>query len=578
LTAVATFHFAAQASRVKYLIAPSAAVTATGDSTIGIDGSTWSVVGTYNSVVGDWVVSAATKDSCVVTAPSGSNKSCLLKRLVTTTVGGRSTQIQSTAKIYSGVETICPNETDESDQVNGWGDIINDLQTGGVVLPDAVFTSSLDMLSNGKSVYAGENGGAFLLGLASTSGFLPGSQVQVTIPANTATTVTLAANIDPTGDIAAQFVATEDFVIFVTATASTRVVVSAQSRPALVTTTPTIVSAEVEAADLDKLIVTFSASMQCPVSPTYTTGDVTGLSLTGTMSTPRTLSSVASGNGTTAITFDLSGDLALSDTPNFAIATARTLSSLNGTKPAVGSTAITIDPGIYDYASATGLTAFMDPALGNGSLADGAACASWTSQAGTAAPVFTAAGAERTTFRASKGGMPALEWDGSANVMQTTDTVDDLWNNTTAMWLGAVWIDAIDVTANQATVYLNVGLVSDAVGYVGCFVKTNPEVRGYAFDGSVEQSPASAITAGAWHVVGFRIEGGNLYSMVDGTWSAAEPLDAGITTLTDVVRIGRGPGAGLYFDGWMGKNLFFDAIPGDLTAIVDSLKSEYGVA
>lgn len=117
-----TFHFGAQASRAKYLIAPLASVTVTGDSQSGVGSSAWSIVGAAGSDVSDWVISSPTLHTCVVTAPSGTNKAAILQRVVTSGTN----RYVSTAKLYSGIETICTNETDESDPVSGWAPLLND--------------------------------------------------------------------------------------------------------------------------------------------------------------------------------------------------------------------------------------------------------------------------------------------------------------------------------------------------------------------------------------------------------------------------------------------------------------------
>lgn len=147
MAATATFHFASQASGLKYLIAPSASVTATGDSLTGIGSSSWAIVGTANSDIADWVLSSAGLHSVVVTAPAGTNKAAILQRTVTS---GRDT-IVTTAKLYSGVESPCTNETFESDAEKGWGPMLTALRAGTAVVGDtgnnAAFASLISALS-----------------------------------------------------------------------------------------------------------------------------------------------------------------------------------------------------------------------------------------------------------------------------------------------------------------------------------------------------------------------------------------------------------------------------------------------
>lgn len=151
MTATATFHFAAQASGLKYLIAPSASVTATGDSLTGIGSSTWEIVGTAGSVPADWVLSSAGLHSVMVTAPSGTNKAAILKRTVTS---GRDT-IVTTAKLYSGTELVCTNETFESDSSNGWRDLVNTaVANAGFTVAEAATASTIPIRDSSAKVHA----------------------------------------------------------------------------------------------------------------------------------------------------------------------------------------------------------------------------------------------------------------------------------------------------------------------------------------------------------------------------------------------------------------------------------------
>lgn len=153
MPASAAFHFAAQASLLKYQISPSASVTATADSAVGIEAGAWQITSAYNSLTSDWVLSAATKTSVSVTAPAGSNKSAILQYTVN---GGGPTDPRTgqpsngdlikTAKLYSGNETIVPGETIEGSAQYGWADRVNDAlavvgsDDGTLTSTDATFT------------------------------------------------------------------------------------------------------------------------------------------------------------------------------------------------------------------------------------------------------------------------------------------------------------------------------------------------------------------------------------------------------------------------------------------------------
>lgn len=128
----AAFHLDAQASLLKKSIAASGTTTATLDDTTGVSSCAWAVVAAYNSDVADWSLSATTGNSTVVTAPSGSGKSCLLRATVNggtaiDPVTGRQAvgDMVKQAKIYIAPETIVTGETTESDSTDGYGPLIN---------------------------------------------------------------------------------------------------------------------------------------------------------------------------------------------------------------------------------------------------------------------------------------------------------------------------------------------------------------------------------------------------------------------------------------------------------------------
>lgn len=413
--------------------------------------------------------------------------------------------------------------------------------------------------------------GALVLAYPQT-GHVPGAEKLVVIPAGRLASsgmLRYASDLDPDGEWDAITVA-DPYVIASVAVTSSHVIARGIDLGARTTTTPAVDSATVDNdVAADELIVVHTVPVFYP--------NTTGLSLTGTSAT---ITGIVSGNGTTTVVFQLSEAFNGDETANFVVGASRTGYSLNHVTALVATIteAIALDGFVYDYAAVPNGTAYWDPALDVTTATEGQPVSSWVDQIN--AHDWTAATTARPTYRASKGGMPALEYDAVANVMSGTFTIADLFNATTGYIAMVVWIDTIDASANNATVYLNQGLIADEVGYVGIFVKVDPEVRAYIFDGSVESGNANAVIAtGGWTLVTMRWTGGNMYIGVDGVESAAEPLDAGITTLTDVMRLGRGPGAGLFLDGWIGKVICCDDDPGapDRAALEASLMTEYGI-
>ncbi len=385
----------------------------------------------------------------------------------------------------------------------------------------------------------------------------------------------LAPDWDPTGDVVAAFDPTKFQSVVATCVESTgrgRFLVSLKEAP-LNDDAPTIVSLVVNGANADRISATFSTRMLLP--------DIDDVTLDFDAGTPVALDSVSASNADgTAWTIDLAGEIGEDAEFSVVLGAEHTWRALNGPYVAPGSYPVTVEGFVYDYDSAPNLTAHLDPSQGH-AAADGGLVASWASTVGSI--TLTASGSERPTYRADKGGIPAMETDGTNTIMVTTATVGDFFNATTGYMAVLLWVDAI-TTANFATVYQNVGVVCDITGYWGVFIKDNPEIRGYIYDGSIESGNANAaIVTGEWMLVTMRWEGGNMYIGVNGVESSAEGLDAGIdvTGLGTAVRFFRGPGGGgLRFDGWMGRGLFFDAVPdgSTRTAIQDSMMAEAGIS
>lgn len=415
-----------------------------------------------------------------------------------------------------------------------------------------------------------------------SSGHVVGATVALNIEANevsSAADLVLASDFDPNGDLALAFDPTKFQSILwtcVEATGRGRFRGSLSEAPQT-TVAPVVATATVDGSDPDKLVVAFEDGSGNPVPVLLT--DLTSISLLFDVGTPRTITSIFAANAdATAWTLDLSGDVADGDECRLIVGSSRTWRSMNGTLVTPSTTAVTLTGYVYDYDTIPGLTFHFDPALDQDSGGNGNPIGSWASQVG--AMTWTASTTARPTYVADKGGIPAAYFNGTANVLTTTSTIADMFNATTGYFAALVWIEAIDGAANNATAYLNVGILSDATGYMGLFIKTVPEVRGYIFDGSVESGNANAaITTGAWHLVTLRWEGGNMYVGVDGVESSAEALDAGITTLTDVLRLGRGPGGGLFFQGWIGRHLGCDTVPDAPTraAVEASMMAEAGI-
>lgn len=98
-------------------------------------------------------------------------------------------------------------------------------------------------------------------------------------------------------------------------------------------TAPTVSTASCSGSNLDALLVTFT-------EPVYLSA-TTGLTLSFSVGTARTITAIESGNGTTAILFTLSGNLAGTDVFSFVIGSTRVVCDYSGNLAATGTTSVT---------------------------------------------------------------------------------------------------------------------------------------------------------------------------------------------------------------------------------------------
>lgn len=183
--------------------------------------------------------------------------------------------------------------------------------------------------------------GRLVLALAAT-GHADNSLLTIFIPGGTATALVIAPDLNSDGWEA--FDPASDYLITIHTPTSTQFSSSGRNLGTRDVALPTLTSAVIMGSDPDRLILTFSEAVYLP--------DLTGLSLLFNSGTPKTLTSIVSGNGTSTVTLDLSGDVILTDDIDFVIGSTRTLQDLNGNKIAAGSHSITL---FIDYTVVSGV-------------------------------------------------------------------------------------------------------------------------------------------------------------------------------------------------------------------------------
>jgi hypothetical protein len=191
------------------------------------------------------------------------------------------------------------------------------------------FSELLTLSGNTTDVYAGENGGVCVTGLLAGATHVVGSTHVRRIPSGTATAIVVATDLDPNattpGDGTGSwdtFDTAADYVISIYCTNATGPEVIASGKVARQTATaPVIVSATVEEANPNALVVVWSLPVWIE--------SLTGLSLSFVSGTTRTITAVESGNGTATVTFTLSGNFDGTESASF-VGSGRVAQSPNG--------------------------------------------------------------------------------------------------------------------------------------------------------------------------------------------------------------------------------------------------------
>ena len=415
------------------------------------------------------------------------------------------------------------------------------------------FSSTVDLTLRSYFQIFDQEGQDCVLGLSATEGFKPGVSVETYIAPNTATALRVADNLDPDGD-REPFDATKGYYAIVTATSGSALRFSGFVIPELDTTAPTITSVEVSTDQLDRVILNLSQPGQFPISGGVVS--LAGLALGGTMATARTISSVLSGQGTTAITLQLSGALNLADTPTVVVGSTCTLAALNGPKVASGSTSVTFVSPVYDWTLETSDTLFMRANTPSFGVADGAAITTWTGINPPAAWAATEATNKPSFDAAAPNGYPSVVFDGTNDLLtfSAMTTADLFGSASSAFYLDAtVQIDAIDSTSGDAaggndqiigTAFWAMQLTHEGGTYrVVVFIYDSVGFK------VASKSMGASLPAGPV-VLSMRVSGGFLYAGVNGVEGTGTAISGGLNGAADsgLPVIGKS-GSAQYFDG-----------------------------
>lgn len=344
--------------------------------------------------------------------------------------------------------------------------------------PAAVFNGLIAFDAPSHQQYA--SGGRCNLALDKSKSIIPGTTVFISIVPGQSTGLTAPMvfgegdpNVDADFPAEWPYTPSAGLDLILTALPGGRFKATAAVPSATDSTPPTIVSLNVTQANLDRLVATYSSRMFVP--------DVAGQSVT---SPTRAISSVLSGNGTKVVTYQLSSALTSGDTPNYVIASNRTLREVNGNLLGTGSTAITVESAVSEPALGS-LTLDVLSSQNNGGISNGAGCAVLGPRTGSSTTL--------TLEQSTAGDRPVLNTTGINGTCQTLDsdgtsdymtlfsggsatTLSTMLGGSGSNWAmcGVVRIDAAAaVTPVSGSAYGTMtGILVDSQGWWGIFANS----------------------------------------------------------------------------------------------------------
>lgn len=319
-------------------------------------------------------------------------------------------------------------------------------------------------------------------------------------------------------------------------------------------TAPTIVSATVDASDLDRLTVVVSRKSH------LLAGLLTGLSLAGTMSVARTIQSLTSvsADGLT-FTFALSGNLLITDAPTFVIAATTSLYSMNGAEATAGSTPVTMTGGDVAWSPSAGTptlhlygkVANLQGASHPTPIVDEGQCAAWVPTIG-ASNFVQASASLRPLYDATGTGLKeGTKFDGTDDVMTTAMTVGGAIGATSTAF-EVIWSGKLNAVTSTSSGYNTAHcIVGEAGGWFALLVWLNGSnyealVYGVSTIGGTLYASATigaSLPANGLVIEG-RLTGGNLICSVNGVDGTPVPFGGTQAGGGDGQTLKLGQGAG----------------------------------
>lgn len=207
----------------------------------------------------------------------------------------------------------------------------------------------------------------------------------------------------------------------------------------------------------------------------------------------------------------------------------------------------------------------------------GTGVSAWADQSGSGNNVAQGTGSLQFGYlTAQVNGHNVVDCDGVDDFMAGPAVSNILTANAWTVWV--VCSDDADNT-NDASVFLNDGLICDAGAFWGVHIKSAPTLHIYQFDGSTD-TDSTATATGAYRIVRARHNGTTIFIKSGSAAESAGVASGSITNLTGLLRIGRNGSTGLaYYDGKIAKILASNAVatPAQLSGVDAFLTARYAL-
>jgi len=451
----------------------------------------------------------------------------------------------------SNLEVVAPaleEVPSETAEPRGYATIFDQVvaDSAGSAIPAVTFSGQVSLTSSTRTEFD-QAPDACVLGLPPQP-YVTGAAYELTIIG--AGSLVYSAALDPE---ALWDPFSVPYFIAVTATSTTTFVSVGKAQDAPATSTPTISGLTVNSSDLDKLTI------PCSVASHFPAGIITGATIGGTLVTPRTITGVTSGNGTSSIVVDLSGDLTVTDLPTLILAASRNLCSMeSGVKVAEGTYAITFAGGDVAWTPGAGTStldlyakvANLQGASHPTAIVDTGAVAAWVPTVG-AANFTQATGGFRAVYDADGvNARSCVDSDGVDDVLASTMTVGNLIGAASTAF-EIIWQGKLDAVVATASGYNTAEpLIADAGGYLALLVYLaggTYRARGYIYAGATLYAEADigASLPVNGCVIEMRLLSGQLIVSVNGVDGTPTAVGVGVdaAATAQTLKIFGGSGA-----------------------------------